>query len=278
MIRLLSESDAEQYAELRREMLHAAPLAFGSSPGEDFVSEPDAARAHIGGRPDKVIFGAFDDGLVGAAGLFRDRHRKSAHRAHLWGTYVRPAARRRGLGAELVRAVLQHAASMPGIASLHLEVSSAAPAAQKLYESLGFRSWGLDEDVLRVDDESISEHLMAVRFDTRPTDSTVDSDYASECRTTIADAPNLRVRLLALGAGQAVPWHYHNQITDTFFCMEGPMKVTTRAPAAEHILAPGGTCAIAPGTPHHVAGIDGRPCRFLIVQGVGPYDYVSVDE
>jgi quercetin dioxygenase-like cupin family protein len=62
--------------------------------------------------------------------------------------------------------------------------------------------------------------------------------YATRHRETIAEAPNLR---LALGEGQCVPWHYHNNITDTFFCMEGPMQVTTRDPEQVHVLAPGGT-------------------------------------
>ena len=102
--------------------------------------------------------------------------------------------------------------------------------------------------------------------------------YATKRRETIAEAPNLRVRLLALGEGRCVPWHYHNNITDTFFCMEGPMQVTTRNPDKVHVLVPGGTCAVKPGTPHRVTGVDDRPCQFMIVQGVGVYDYVVVDD
>ena len=102
--------------------------------------------------------------------------------------------------------------------------------------------------------------------------------YATKRRETIAEAPNLRVRLLALGEGQCVPWHYHNNITDTFFCMQGPMQVTTRNPETVHVLAPGGTCAVKQGTPHLVTGVDDRPCQFMAVQGVGIYDYVVVDD
>ena len=102
--------------------------------------------------------------------------------------------------------------------------------------------------------------------------------YATKRRETIAEAPNLRVRLLALGEGQCVPWHYHNNVTDTFFCMEGPMQVTTRNPDKVRVLAPGGTCAVEPRTPHRVTGVDDRACQFMIVQGVGVYDYVAVDD
>ena len=56
------------------------------------------------------------------------------------------------------------------------------------------------------------------------------ADYEIENRETVAEAPGLRVRILTLAQWQCVPWHYHSAITDTFFCMEGPMLVQTRAP------------------------------------------------
>ena len=108
--------------------------------------------------------------------------------------------------------------------------------------------------------------------------TTSEGQYAATRRETIAEAPNLRVRLLVLGEGQCVPWHYHNHITDTFFCMEGPMQVTTRNPDEAHVLDPGGTCAVEPGRPHLVTGVDNGPCKFMVIQGVGVYDYVPIDD
>lgn len=102
--------------------------------------------------------------------------------------------------------------------------------------------------------------------------------YPARQRETIAEVPNLRVRMLALDEGQSVPWHYHSNITDTFFCMEGPMQVTTRNPDQVHVLEPGGTFAVAPGVPHLVTGVDDGPCRFIVVQGIGVYDFVPATE
>ena len=102
--------------------------------------------------------------------------------------------------------------------------------------------------------------------------------YSTKERFTLAEAPGLRVRQLSLGAGQSVPWHFHSDITDTFFCMKGPMSVKTRDPDNEFILAAGETAAIPPGRPHYAAGVDLQPCQFMIVQGVGTYDYVSVED
>ena len=103
------------------------------------------------------------------------------------------------------------------------------------------------------------------------------TDYEVDERKTVAEAPNLRVRQLTLSGTQVVPWHLHTIITDTFFCMDGPMVVRTREPEAAHTLQPGQTLAVDPGIAHHVSRVDGGRSKFMIVQGVGQYDYVPVD-
>ena len=107
-----------------------------------------------------------------------------------------------------------------------------------------------------------------------------DSLYTTERRETIAEVPGLRVRLLELSAGQCVPWHRHTLITDTFFCMQGPLQVATRGPGDTrvHVLRAGETLAVEPGLAHRVTGVDDGPCTFMIVQGVGEYDYVPLED
>ena len=102
--------------------------------------------------------------------------------------------------------------------------------------------------------------------------------YPTKERFTLAEAPGLRVRQLSLAAGQCVPWHYHNEITDTLFCMKGHMSVKTRDPDAHFILEPGETVAIPPRRRHCVEGVDQQACQFMAIQGVGTYDYVSADD
>lgn len=103
------------------------------------------------------------------------------------------------------------------------------------------------------------------------------SEYPAQQRETLAEAPGLRVRLLALASDENVPWHYHNHITDTFFCMIGPMIVETRSPEGRHVLLAGETVSVPAGVPHFVHG-HGGACRFMVVQGVGEYDYVEADD
>lgn len=98
--------------------------------------------------------------------------------------------------------------------------------------------------------------------------------YDIEGREMVAEGADLRVQVLTLAAGQSVPWHYHSEITDSFVCLEGPMVVETRAPRATYRLMPGERCAVGPKTAHFVHGENGGPCKFMIVQGVGVYDFM----
>jgi len=82
----------------------------------------------------------------------------------------------------------------------------------------------------------------------------------------VSEGADMRVSVLTLAAGQCVPWHYHNEISDSFVCLEGPMVVETRAPRHEYLLEPGERCAVPPKTAHYVHGKEMGPCKFLIVR------------
>lgn len=173
MIRQLREHNAAAYFELRQEMLQAAPLAYASSIEDDRARSVEAAAEQLRRTSDSVVFGAFaptegeskSERLVGAVGLYRDRHLKSSHKAHIWGMYVRPDFRRQGIGVRLLETALGHAAQMGGIAWVHLTVSEAAPEAQRLYERLGFTVWGTEPDAIRHAGKSAPDHHMALRLD-----------------------------------------------------------------------------------------------------------------
>jgi quercetin dioxygenase-like cupin family protein len=92
----------------------------------------------------------------------------------------------------------------------------------------------------------------------------------------LAETPELRMVVLTLGPGQEVPWHWHTNINDTFFCMQGPMTIETRAPREVFQLTAGETCVVPAKRAHHVTGKDGGPCKFGLLQGVGLYDFNPV--
>lgn len=165
MIRALGEKEFDTYIALRQQALRECPLSFSASAEDDFASSPDSLRNQLALAPDWVLFGAFDgDALAGAVGLFRQRRAKSAHRAVIWGMYVAPAQREHGFGAQLLDAAIAHARTLPGVAWIDLDVTTAAPAARRLYERAGFQVWGTRTDGLRNEGHVVDEHRMALRI------------------------------------------------------------------------------------------------------------------
>ena len=92
----------------------------------------------------------------------------------------------------------------------------------------------------------------------------------------VAAVPELRMVTITLGKGHEVPWHWHTNISDRFFCMQGPMVIETRAPREVVTLRPGETYVVPPKRAHRVTGENNGPCKFSVLQGGGVYDYNPV--
>lgn len=164
MIRELRDADAESYVTLRRQGLLETPLAFGASPEDDMAASAEAVRDRLGQGREWVILGAFHEGLIGAVGLMRDRHVKASHKAYVWGMYVAPGRRGQGVGADLLQAAIRHARALAGVSWVHLDVTSAAPQARRLYERAGFEVWGTEPDALRHEGRAVVQYHMALRL------------------------------------------------------------------------------------------------------------------
>ncbi len=112
-----------------------------------------------------MVMGAFFRGeLVGMAGFFRERYLKTRHKGRIWGVYVREDCRGKGLGGRLLRALLKRLKKLPGLEQVSLSVSSNLAAAIKLYQSLGFERFGVEDRALKIGDTYLSEEYMVLRL------------------------------------------------------------------------------------------------------------------
>lgn len=162
-VRVLTAADAEAYFSHRREALLDAPLAFAASPEDDVASSPSAVRKILTSATGSTVFGAFSDGLIGSVGIHHDsRRRKSAHKALIWGMYVAPQFRKRGVGRDLLDAAITHVRSLSGVRQVHLSVTEWSSDAQRLYESIGFRVWGTEPSSIEHEGECVDEHHMVL--------------------------------------------------------------------------------------------------------------------
>jgi RimJ/RimL family protein N-acetyltransferase len=161
VVRRLKPADAEKYRQIRLAGLEDAPEAFGSTFESESLRPLSSFAERLGSS---AVFGAFRGGeLVGIAGFAIREGAKEAHKGLLWGMYVRPDARKCGVGRRLVEAIIDFAREQVEILQLSL-VSDNEPA-RRLYARLGFVEYGLEKNSLKYCGRYYDEILMA--FDLR---------------------------------------------------------------------------------------------------------------
>src|SRR5262249_22648381 len=102
--------------------------------------------------------------------------------------------------------------------------------------------------------------------------------YEAERRSYYAAIPGFRIAELQISPTQSVPWHYHNEIQDTFYVISGTIRIFAREPSEEISLTPGQTFSVRPGRPHLVTNAGNTSAVFLVLQGIGEYDFVGLAE
>lgn len=101
-----------------------------------------------------------------------------------------------------------------------------------------------------------------------------ERSYPVERAARHLERPGFWISELQLGPTQAVPWHVHSEIRDVFYVLEGALCLFLRDPEETLRLGPGETYAVGVGRPHRVTNPGPGSALFLILQGMGPYDFV----
>jgi len=98
--------------------------------------------------------------------------------------------------------------------------------------------------------------------------------YEVERRAYYAERPGFRIAEMQISPTQSIPWHFHNEVQDTFYVVSGTIRVFTRDPEEQVCLSPGQTYSVPPGRPHHVTNAGRSSAVFLVLQGPGAFDSV----
>ena len=161
-LRRLRSDDALAFRQIRLQALREHPEAFGAS----WEEEQDQPESRFAERLENGhVIGGISEGemIVGTIGISRSQSQKTQHIGSIWGMYVSPAARGKGLARQLLNAAVAEAG--PSVRSLRLCVEANNDPAIKLYESAGFKRWALEAEALKVGDIFHDEILM--RLDVR---------------------------------------------------------------------------------------------------------------
>ena len=156
-IRRLAPADASLFRDIRLEGLRCSPEAFGSTFEAENAQPLTFFSERLGGS---AAFGAFcGSELVGIAGLVIHEGQKEAHKSLLVGMYVRPSARKSGVGRRLVETIVEFARQR--VELIQLSVVSDNEQARRLYGRLGFLEYGIEKKALKHDGRYYDEVLMA---------------------------------------------------------------------------------------------------------------------
>src|SRR5579875_497950 len=82
--------------------------------------------------------------------------------------------------------------------------------------------------------------------------------YTVKSVEPVAIGSDVQARLFTLAPGEAIPWHFHSHVADWYFVL------------------PGRSYHIPPRTAHLIANHSDDDVRFLLIQGVGAYDFRPV--
>lgn|SRR5512146_1378258 len=100
--------------------------------------------------------------------------------------------------------------------------------------------------------------------------------YEVERRQFHAERPGFRINELQISPTQQVPWHFHSNVQDTFYVLEGELRLFLQDPKQEVRLRPGETYTVAPRRAHLVTNGGKTSATFLVLQGIGEYDFVPL--
>lgn len=167
-LRILTEADSEEFWALRLKMLKEEPNVFVGTLGEAINTPMDKVKDNFRTTwrtEENYILGAFQEGkLVGCVGFARESKAKLRHKANVWGMYVISGLRRMGIGNSLLKEVIRRANLIEGLEQINLAVFSNNISAKKLYKSIGFSTYGIEEKALKIETIYIDEDLMTLRL------------------------------------------------------------------------------------------------------------------
>ena len=161
-IRKLQPHESAIYREVRLACLKNVPEFFGSTYEEEALNPRLFFETHIeNNSPDHMMFGAFDaERLIGITGFNRLARKRASHRGELVQVYVDPRYRGQNIGEKLLRFVLDFGFALEGMEQIQLSAIASNTTAIRLYEKLGFKTFGIQPRYFKVGDGYLDQQFM----------------------------------------------------------------------------------------------------------------------
>ena len=161
---VLHPSRWRETKQLRLEALQNSPESFASSYEDALLYSDDVWKSRVKAAFERdqsiALYAEVDGALVGMAGAGWSDRRKTRHVAEVYAVYVSPTHRGKGIGAALMRRLLDELKALPQIKKVKLGVTASNEAAVSLYLRLGFEIVGRAKHELQVNGRYYDLHNM----------------------------------------------------------------------------------------------------------------------
>ena len=160
-IRRGTDADARAFREVRLQALRDHPEAYSADYEVPMAWPMDAWLDRLRASP---IYFAVDEAVnksawVGMAGIYFGNTLKTRHRGTIWGVYVRPEYRGRGLAGQLVKTCVDWAVQ-ESLRLVTLYVVTTNAAALATYKRCGFNICGVEPDGIYTHGTYYDEFIM----------------------------------------------------------------------------------------------------------------------
>ncbi len=162
-----SPTDVAQYWLVRNQGLKEFPDAFTTSYEEGVATAPEKLAKRFGGEnSDDFVIGAFSTTgkLLGCTGFERETRAKQRHKGKVIGMVVIPDARGAGLGRKILAALLLEAKQLEGLEQIVLSVTHSNEGARRLYLGMGFVTFGIERNAIKVGQNYYDKEFMALNL------------------------------------------------------------------------------------------------------------------
>ena len=160
-IRRVTTDDVEALREIRLEALRNNPIAFTADPEVAEKRSAEEWKERIRGSP--IYFACDGDIVVGMTGIFRNKSAVTRHQGWIWGVYVQPAYRSRGIAASMIMQCLRWAREA-GLTVTYIATAASNTPAVRCYANCGFTVYGLQPMAIFHDGRYYDELMMAQKL------------------------------------------------------------------------------------------------------------------
>ncbi|MCR8634689.1 GNAT family N-acetyltransferase [Paenibacillus radicis (ex Xue et al. 2023)] len=165
-IRCLNPADAEIYREIRLKSLKENPEAFLTTYEIQLIKPIEEFQQNLEQTELKFTLGCFSKAneLAGIVTFVRESNPKITHKGTIYAMYVSPEFRGMRVGYALLTELIQRAKQFPGLEQIKLTVVSNNLAAKKLYESIGFTTYGTERNAMKTNGQYWDDDMMVITF------------------------------------------------------------------------------------------------------------------